>query len=293
MPIRLAPGPIVVASHNAGKVREIVDLLGPFGFAVKIGGRARPARAGGDRHDLRGERDPEGEGRGRGIRACRRSPTIPAWPSMRSAARPASIRRAGRGRRRISPSPCGRSRTRCRRRARQRRRSAARSSSPRWRLPRPTGEVETFTGRVDGTLVWPPRGDQGFGYDPMFLPDGHARTFGEMSAEEKHGWRPGSRRRLSHRARAFKLLAERLPRRAAMSAADRRTGERHRFRRLCPLAVLRGQVPVLRFQQPCPPSAAGRGALFRRARARACTFRRADAGAHRHLASFSAAARRR
>ena len=61
--------------------------------------------------------------------------------------------------------------------------------------------------RVDGTLVWPPRGDQGFGYDPMFLPDGHARTFGEMASEEKHGLPPRGKG-LSHRARAFMKLAE-------------------------------------------------------------------------------------
>ncbi len=66
----------------------------------------------------------------------------------------------------------------------------------------PDGHVEEFEGRVDGTLVWPPRGDKGFGYDPMFLPDGHDRTFGEMSAEEKHGLPPHGRG-LSHRARAF------------------------------------------------------------------------------------------
>ena len=69
--------------------------------------------------------------------------------------------------------------------------------------------METFTGRVEGTLVWPPRGDKGFGYDPVFLPDGYSRTFGEMSAEEKHGWRPGHSQALSHRARAFQLLARR------------------------------------------------------------------------------------
>jgi XTP/dITP diphosphohydrolase len=71
----------------------------------------------------------------------------------------------------------------------------------------PDGHVEAFEGRVDGVLVWPPRGDKGFGYDPMFLPDGHARTFGEMTSEEKHGLPPGSRG-LSHRARAFFKLAE-------------------------------------------------------------------------------------
>jgi XTP/dITP diphosphohydrolase len=71
----------------------------------------------------------------------------------------------------------------------------------------PDGHAEEFEAEVDGTLVWPPRGDQGFGYDAMFLPDGHARTFGEMSSEEKHGLPPRGRG-LSHRARAFLKLAE-------------------------------------------------------------------------------------
>jgi XTP/dITP diphosphohydrolase len=71
----------------------------------------------------------------------------------------------------------------------------------------PDGHVEDFEARVDGTLVWPPRGDKGFGYDPMFLPDGHERTFGEMGSEEKHGLPPHGRG-LSHRARAFLKLAE-------------------------------------------------------------------------------------
>jgi XTP/dITP diphosphohydrolase len=71
----------------------------------------------------------------------------------------------------------------------------------------PDGHLEDFEARVDGTLVWPPRGDKGFGYDPMFLPDGHDRTFGEMPSEEKHGLPPHGRG-LSHRARAFLKLAE-------------------------------------------------------------------------------------
>ncbi|MBV8790793.1 MAG: RdgB/HAM1 family non-canonical purine NTP pyrophosphatase [Pseudolabrys sp.] len=70
----------------------------------------------------------------------------------------------------------------------------------------PDGHIEEFEARVDGTLVWPPRGDQGFGYDPIFLPDGHERTFGEMSAQEKHGLPPRGKG-LSHRARAFMQLA--------------------------------------------------------------------------------------
>ena len=71
----------------------------------------------------------------------------------------------------------------------------------------PDGHVEDFEGRADGTIVWPPRGDQGFGYDPLFLPDGFDRTFGQMSAEEKHGL-PPTGKGLSHRARAFVKLAE-------------------------------------------------------------------------------------
>lgn len=71
----------------------------------------------------------------------------------------------------------------------------------------PDGHIEEFEGRVDGIAVWPPRGDKGFGYDPLFLPDGHERTFGEMSAEEKHGLPPQGEG-LSHRARAFIKLAD-------------------------------------------------------------------------------------
>jgi XTP/dITP diphosphohydrolase len=71
----------------------------------------------------------------------------------------------------------------------------------------PDGHDELFEGRVHGRLVWPPRGDRGFGYDPMFEPDGTDRTFGELEADEKHGidWATG--RALSHRARAFVKLA--------------------------------------------------------------------------------------
>ena len=71
----------------------------------------------------------------------------------------------------------------------------------------PDGHAEEFEGRVDGTLVWPPRGRRVFGYDQMFLPDGYERTFGEMSGEEKHGLPPLGQG-LSHRARAFLKLAE-------------------------------------------------------------------------------------
>lgn len=77
-------------------------------------------------------------------------------------------------------------------------------------LCNPSGEAVYFRGEAEGTLVWPPRGGDGFGYDPTFQPLGHTRTFGEMAAQEKHGWKPGMREALSHRARAFKLFAESL-----------------------------------------------------------------------------------
>ena len=65
----------------------------------------------------------------------------------------------------------------------------------------PGGEMATFEGRIEGRLVWPPRGTLGFGYDPMFVPEGHEVTFGEMEPAAKHA--------ISHRARAFaKLVAE-------------------------------------------------------------------------------------
>jgi XTP/dITP diphosphohydrolase len=63
----------------------------------------------------------------------------------------------------------------------------------------PDGRTKTFEGRVYGHLVWPPRGSNGFGYDPMFVPEGHGLTFGEMEPDAKHA--------ISHRARAFRLFA--------------------------------------------------------------------------------------
>lgn len=64
----------------------------------------------------------------------------------------------------------------------------------------PDGHAETFEGRVTGTLVWPPRGTLGFGYDPMFVPQGYGITFGEMAPAQKH--------QMSHRARAFAKFVE-------------------------------------------------------------------------------------
>ena len=64
----------------------------------------------------------------------------------------------------------------------------------------PDGHAETFEGRVTGAIAWPPRGTLGFGYDPMFVPEGYSVTFGEMRPSQKHA--------MSHRARAFAKFVE-------------------------------------------------------------------------------------
>ena len=78
-------------------------------------------------------------------------------------------------------------------------RTAARVSSA-LALSWPDGHCEIFEGEVRGSLVWPPRGDRGFGYDPMFVADGYSRTFGEIEPAEKHA--------ISHRAVAFRKLID-------------------------------------------------------------------------------------
>ena len=93
---------------------------------------------------------------------------------------------------------------------------AANATSPRQRrasfnatlcLAHPDGRDWLFVGRCDGTMVWPPRGERGHGYDPAFMPDGYDITFGQMPAEMKHSWSPGEIG-LSHRARAFAQFVE-------------------------------------------------------------------------------------
>ena len=74
-------------------------------------------------------------------------------------------------------------------------------------LAHPDGRDDLYVGQVTGTMVWPPRGDKGFGFDPMFMPDGFDITFGEMPSSAKHSWAPGQVG-LSHRAKAFAKFVE-------------------------------------------------------------------------------------
>jgi len=192
---KLEPGKLVIASHNAGKVREIRELLGPYGI--------EPVSAA--ELDL-----PEPEETGTTFVA---NAELKALQAADLSGLPALADDSGLCVEALNNDPG--------------------IFSARWAGPSkdfgvamqlvedklaalppetsrdahfvcalalawPDGHVEWFEGRVDGTLVWPPRGTRGFGYDPVFLPEGHQETFGEMDPAAKH--------EMSHRADAFRQL---------------------------------------------------------------------------------------
>jgi XTP/dITP diphosphohydrolase len=203
---RRITGKLVIATHNLGKLREMRDLLGAYGIeALSAGelGLAEPEETGAS----------FAENARIKANAAAQSAAMPAFaddsglvvdalggaPGIHSARWAGPDKNFGRAMEVID------SMLRDHGALRPAQRSAHFVSAlcVAW----PDGHVEEFEATVDGTLVFPPRGTQGFGYDPIFLPDGHDRTFGEMSAEEKHGLPPHGRG-LSHRARAFVKLAE-------------------------------------------------------------------------------------
>jgi len=203
---KLEPGKLVVASHNQGKIREINELLKPYGFDVVSAGEL----------DL-----PEPEETGTTFEAnaelkAMASATASSLPSLADDSGfcvealdgdPGiySARWAGPDKdfamamRNIEEKLQQKGATT----PDQRRGSFVAVLCLAW----PDGHKELFRGEVEGEVVWPPRGDKGFGYDPVFRPDGHDRTFGEMSSEEKHGW-SHTEPALSHRARAFQLFSK-------------------------------------------------------------------------------------
>ncbi len=198
-------GRVVAATHNKGKLAELHDLLDPHGVALVSAGELNL---------------PEPEETGDSFVAnalikARAAAQVSGLPAISDdsgicvaglAGAPGvySARWAGGGGKDFGPAM-----------ARIERELVARGAAKPWRawfvsalaICWPDGHVETFEGRVDGELVFPPRGVSGFGYDPCFLPDGHARTFGEMTAAEKHGLPADGSQALSHRARAFQALA--------------------------------------------------------------------------------------
>ncbi|WP_375464429.1 RdgB/HAM1 family non-canonical purine NTP pyrophosphatase [uncultured Methylobacterium sp.] len=207
---RILTGRVVIATHNAGKLVEMRALMAPFGVVpVSAGELGLP------------EPDETGtmfsENAAIKALAAARASRLPAFAddsglcvdALDGAPGLFSARWAGETKD-FSGAMARIVAELDRRGARDRRAHFVSALVLAW----PDDHTELFEGRVFGDLV-EPRGAAGFGYDPMFRPDGHDRTFGEMSAEEKHGvdWRTGGA--LSHRARAFVTLADACLRRPA------------------------------------------------------------------------------
>lgn len=183
---------LVIASHNPGKVREIADLLAPFGISVVSAGtlglpepdETEPTFVGNARIKA------QAAARGAGLPALADDSglevrALGGRPGVHSARWAGPRKDFAAAMRRIEEELGTRA---------DRRANFVCVLALAW----PDGHCETFEGRVDGTLVWPPRGDKGFGYDPIFVPEGGALTFGEMDPAAKHA--------ISHRADAMRKL---------------------------------------------------------------------------------------
>jgi len=201
---------IVVASHNAGKIREIEDLIGPFGFSAKSAAELKF-----DEPDETGTTFEENavikalaSAKASGLPALSDDSGLvidaldgaPGVYTANWAEKEDGTRDFAMAMEKVEKALADKGAT-------DEKDRTARFVSVLC-LAWPDGHTELFRGEVEGTVVWPPRGDKGFGYDPVFQPEGYATTFGEMSAEEKHGWKPGDATALSHRARAFKIFVE-------------------------------------------------------------------------------------
>ena len=197
MPRQLAPGRLVLATHNPGKVVELAELLAPHGLEVVSAG------------DL-GLPEPEETGETFVANA-----ELKAIAAATASGLPALADDSGLCVDALGGAPgiysarwAGEARDFAAAMARVN--EAMGQDGPRTAhfvcalsVAWPDGHTETVEGRCDGRLVWPPRGEKGFGYDPMFVMDGKSRTFGEISREEKEAD--------NHRARAFVKLLPLLP----------------------------------------------------------------------------------
>ena len=194
---RLGPGRLVVATHNAGKLREIDALLAPYGIeSVSAGALGLPEPA---------ETEDSFAGNARiKAHAAATAAGLPALSDDSGLAVDALDGAPGVHTADWAETPGGRDFAMAMETV-WRKLEAAAAPEPRrasfhcclcvaW----PDGADAVFDGAVPGRLVWPPRGDRGFGFDPMFVPDGHAETFGEMDPDAKHA--------MSHRADAFRQL---------------------------------------------------------------------------------------
>ncbi|TGQ29207.1 MULTISPECIES: RdgB/HAM1 family non-canonical purine NTP pyrophosphatase [unclassified Mesorhizobium] len=200
---------IVVASHNEGKLREFADLMAPFGFEAKSAkeyGLPEPDETG-TTFEENAYIKAYAAAKATGLPALSDDSGLcvdaldgaPGVYTANWAETPDGSRDFGMAMQRteVALQEVG----------------AAEAAQRTGRfvavicLAFPDGEAEYYRGEAEGTLVWPPRGTLGFGYDPVFLPNGFEKTFGEMSAEQKHRWKPGQPTALSHRARAFQKFA--------------------------------------------------------------------------------------
>lgn len=206
---KLEKGKLIIASHNAGKLREFDDLIGPFGFETQSAGQLglpEPDETGTTFEEnayIKAFAAAEATGlpalsddSGMMVDALDGDPGVYTanWAELPDGSRDFQMAmgkvedvlqakgasEAGDRNARFVSVIC---------------------------LAWPDGHADYYRGEVEGRIVWPPRGSIGFGFDPVFLPQGYEKTFGEMTAEEKHGWKPGDAHALSHRARAFQLFA--------------------------------------------------------------------------------------
>ena len=196
MPRHFGGDRLVIASHNPGKIEEIAALLAPVAVVVVAAGSLgipEPDETGGTFEANAGLK----------ARAAAEASGLPALADDSGLAVPAlggapgiySARWAG------AAKDFRAAMARVNRELGDRDRSAAFVAVLALAWPdSQAAHVELFRGEVQGNLVWPPRGDRGFGYDPMFVPAGGTLTFGEMDPAEKH--------KISHRTRAFAKLVE-------------------------------------------------------------------------------------
>ncbi len=191
MPRRFAGDRLVIASHNQGKIEEIETLLAPFAVEIVAAGALgipEPEETG-DSFEANAALKAKASVAASGLPALADDSGL-VVPALGGAPGIYSARWAGTAKDfRIAME-------RVQRELGSGDRSAVFVAV--LALAWPDGDIELFRGEVAGRLVWPPRGERGFGYDPMFVPDGASLTFGELDPAEKH--------RISHRARAFDKL---------------------------------------------------------------------------------------
>jgi XTP/dITP diphosphohydrolase len=184
---------LLIASHNPGKVDEIAQLLAPFGVATIAAGEfglSEPEETG-DSFEANAALKAQSAARASGLPALADDsglvvPALGGAPGINSARWAGPVKDFRIAMERVQRALGEADRTA--------------SFVAVLALARPGSEISLYRGEVSGRLVWPPRGNRGFGYDPIFVPDGHAVTFGEMEPAEKH--------RISHRARAFAKLVD-------------------------------------------------------------------------------------